>query len=299
MAAVTGAERPPPAAARVSGRRPGGRRRGGGGVVAVAALAVLAVVFTYPLVWMVGASLKPRAEVFDGSPWPSTFVWHNYVTVFREIPLLTWLLNTGAVAAAAAVTVTASSALVAFAFAFLRFPGRELLFGLVLATMMLPAAVTLIPTYAIWEAMGLTGTQVPLWAGNLFGSAFYVFLLRQFFLTLPPELLDAGRVDGLGHLGLFRHVVLPLSRPALVISLVFELRASWTDLLKPLVYLQEPHLFTLPRGLKVVLDRFGQGGEMRWDLVLAANVLATVPMVLLFFAAQRYFVQGIATTGSR
>ncbi|MCP2262174.1 multiple sugar transport system permease protein [Streptoalloteichus tenebrarius] len=275
------------------------RRRSVGGVVAVVALAVCAVVFTYPLLWMALASLKPRSEVFEGSLWPSTFVWRNYVTVFQEIPLLTWLLNTFAVAAAAAVAVTISSALVAFAFAFLRFPGRDLLFGLVLATMMLPAAVTLIPTYAIWDALGLTGTQIPLWAGNLFGSAFYIFLLRQFFLTLPPDLLDAGRVDGLGHLGLFRHVVLPLSRPALVISVVFELKASWTDLLKPLVYLQEPHLFTLPRGLKVVLDRFGQGGEMRWDLVLAANVLATLPMVALFFAAQRYFVRGIATTGGR
>jgi multiple sugar transport system permease protein len=269
----------------------------GGLVVAVALLAVL---FTYPFAWLVSASLKPRPQVFDNRLVPETVQWSNYSTVWEQIPLLaTWFLNTVIVGLAAAITVTFSSALVAFGFSYFRFRYRDALFGLVLATMMLPGAVTLVPTFVIWNELGLVGTQVPLWAQNIFGSAFYIFLIRQFFLTLPRELFDAGRVDGLGYFGLFRRIAVPLSRPVLIIAFVFELQASWTDLMRPLIYLRDAELYTLPRGLKSVLDRFGQGGEMQWELVLAANVLATIPMILLFLAAQRYFVQGIATTGQK
>jgi multiple sugar transport system permease protein len=269
-----------------------------GGLVVVVAL--LAVLFTYPFLWLVSASLKPRPQVFDNRLVPETVQWSNYTTVWEQIPLLaTWFLNTVIVGLAAAITVTFSSALVAFGFSYFRFRYRDALFGLVLATMMLPGAVTLVPTFVIWNELGLVGTQVPLWAQNIFGSAFYIFLIRQFFLTLPRELFDAGRVDGLGYLGLFRRIAVPLSRPVLIIAFVFELQASWTDLMRPLIYLRDAELYTLPRGLKSVLDRFGQGGEMQWELVLAANVLATIPMILLFLAAQRYFVQGIATTGQK
>jgi multiple sugar transport system permease protein len=198
---------------------------------------------------------------------------------------------------AAAVAVTVSSALVAFGFAYFRFPGRGVLFGLVLGSMMLPGVVTIVPVYLVWNAAGLVGSQIPLWAGNLFGSAFYIFLLRQFFLGLPRDVFEAARVDGLGYFGLFWRMALPLSKPALIITFVFELRSSWTDLVKPLVYLQDPKLYTLPRGLKAVLDQFGKGGESQWEVVLAASVIATVPMVVVFLVAQRYFVQGISTTG--
>ena len=262
-------------------------------------VAGLSVLFCYPLVWLVSASLKPRSRVFDNALLPEPLMWQNYVTVWQQIPLLRWFANTVVVGVAAAAAVTASSALVAFGFAYFRFRARNVLFGVVLATMMLPGAVTMVPTYLVWHRLGLATTQVPLWAGNLFGSAFYVFLLRQFFLTLPRDLFDAARVDGLGYLGLFWRIAVPLSKPALVMTFVFELRASWTDLMKPLIYLRDPALFTLPRGLKAVLDQFGQGGELRWEVVLAASVLATVPMILLFLAAQRFFVEGIATTGRR
>jgi len=149
----------------------------------------------------------------------------------------------------------------------------------------------------VWNSVGLVGSQIPLWAGNLFGSAFYIFLLRQFFLGLPRDVFDAARVDGLGYWGLFWRIAVPLSKPALIITFVFELRASWTDLVKPLVYLQDPDLYTLPRGLKAVLDQFGTGGESQWEVVLAASVIATLPMLLILIIAQRYFVQGISTTG--
>jgi multiple sugar transport system permease protein len=261
------------------------------------ALAAAGVLFTYPFVWLVSASLKPRAQVFDNRLVPRQLSPHNYVEVWHAAPVLTWLVNTIVVGVAAAVAVTISSALVAFGFAYFRFPGRRQLFGLVLGTMMLPGVVTIVPVFLVWNAIGLVGSQVPLWAGNLFGSAFYIFLLRQFFLGLPRDVFEAARVDGLGYFGLFWRIALPLSKPALIITFLFELQASWTDLIKPLVYLQDPSLYTLPRGLKVVLDQFGQGGEAQWEIVLAAGVIATVPMIVVFLIAQRYFVQGIATTG--
>jgi multiple sugar transport system permease protein len=208
-------------------------------------------------------------------------------------------MNSLVIGVMAALAVTLSSAFVAFGFAYFRFPGRNLVFGLVLATMMLPAAVTMIPNYLVWNWLGLTNTQIPLWAHNLFGSAFYIFLLRQFFLGLPRELFEAARVDGASYLQPFRKIALPLTKPALIVTFVFEFRASWTDLMRPLIYLRDNSLFTLPRGLKVVLDQFGQGGEGQWEVVLAASVIATVPMLIIFFLGQRYFVEGIATTGRK
>lgn len=255
--------------------------------------------FLYPFLWLVGASLRPRAYVFLNTPVPSPFAPENYVTIWDEVPLLLWIGNSVVVGLAAAVTVTISSAFVAWGFAYFRFRGRGALFAVLLGTMMLPAAVTMVPVYLIWNSIGLASTQVPLWAGNLFGSAFYIFLMRQFFLTLPRELFDAARVDGASYFGMFWRVALPLSVPVLIITFIFELQASWSDLMRPLIYLRDTSLFTLPRGLKVVLDRFGQGGELQWEIVLAASALATLPMVIIFFCFQRFFVQGIATTGSK
>jgi multiple sugar transport system permease protein len=268
-------------------------------VPVVAALVVLTVVFVYPLVWLLSASLKPRGEIFDNRLIPQHPTLENYLTVWESAPLALWLGNTLVVTALAATAVTLSSALVAWGFAHYRFRGRGPLFGLVLATMMLPGAVTLIPTYLIWHQLGFVGTNVPLWAGNLFASAFYVFLLRQFFLSLPREPFEAARLDGAGEWKLFWLVAVPLCRPALVLTFLFEAQASWTDLMRPLVYLQDSATFTVPRGLKAVIDQFGAGGESQWEVVVTASVITTVPMILLFFAGQRYFVQGIATTGSK
>jgi multiple sugar transport system permease protein len=262
-----------------------------------APLIALAILFLYPLVWLVGASLKPGTEVFDNRLIPKHFAWHNFVTIWQAAPVLTWLVNSIIVGVAAAVTVTISSALVAFGFAYYRFPGRGLCFSLVLGTMMLPSAVTMIPVYLIWNHLGLVNTQIPLWATNLFGSAFYIFLLRQFFMSIPRETFEAARMDGASAWTLFWRIALPLARPALIIVLVFELQSSWNDLMKPLIYLQNPNLYTLPRGLKALVDQFGQAGEYRWELVMCASVVATVPMLVMFAAAQRYFVTGVATRG--
>ncbi|GAB3682454.1 carbohydrate ABC transporter permease [Angustibacter aerolatus] len=287
----SGSSRPPVA------EGPGRRRRPVTKVLWVLVVGLLVLLLLYPFVWLVSASLKPRSEVFDNGLIPNPLQASNYSEVWQTTSLLTWLVNSVVVGVAAAVAVTISSALVAFGFAYFRFRGRNTLFALVLGTMMLPGTVTMVPTYLIWNEIGLASTQVPLWAGNLFASAFYVFMLRQFFLTVPRDLFEAARIDGANHWRLFRSIALPLARPALIIVLVFELRASWTDLVKPLIYLRDPALYTVPRGLKSVVDQFGKGGESQWEIVLAASVLATIPMVVLFLLAQRHFVQGIATTG--
>jgi multiple sugar transport system permease protein len=270
-----------------------------GRILRIAALIAAAAVFMAPFAWLLSASLRPREYIFTTGFLPSPFSPRNYQRAWDSVPMLTWFTNSVLVGLAAAIAVTLSSAWIAFGFAYFRFPGRNVLFGLVLATMMLPFAVTMIPTYLIWNELRLTDTQVPLWAANLFGSAFYVFLLRQFLLGLPRELFEAAKMDGASNTMLFWRIAFPLIRPALLVTFVFELKASWTDLVKPLIYLRNESLFTLPRGLKVVLDRFGYGGEQQWDVVLAGSVLATIPMIIVFFLAQRHFTEGIATTGRK
>jgi multiple sugar transport system permease protein len=265
-------------------------------VLNTVALSVVAAAFVYPFLWLVAASLKQRQYVFDNRLLPSPFAPQNYVEVWQKAPLLLWLGNSVIVGLAAAITVTLSSAMVAFGFAYFRFRGRNLLFGLVLGTMMLPGAVTMVPVYLEWSAVGLNGTQIPLWAGNLFGSAFFVFLLRQLFLTLPREVFEAARVDGASYWRMFWSIALPLAMPGLIVVFIFELKNSWVDLLKPLIYLRDPDLYTLPRGLKAILDRFGQtGGEAEWQIVMAASTISTIPMIVMFFLAQRYFVRGLVT----
>ena len=259
----------------------------------------LSIIFVYPFVWAVSASLKPRESVFDNTIIPRNWEPENYTKVWDAAKLTTWLINSVQVGFLAAAAVTLSSAIVAFGFAYFRFPGRNFLFGLVLATMMLPFAVTMIPVFMIWNELGLVNTKVPLWAMNLFGSAFYIVLLRQFFLGIPRELFEAARIDGDNFFTMFLRIALPLAKPALVVAFIFELQASWNDLMKPLIYLQDPNLYTIPLGLKTILDGFGQSGEMQWEIILAATVIATIPMILIFFLGQRYFVEGIAATGRK
>jgi multiple sugar transport system permease protein len=253
--------------------------------------------FFTPFVWLISASLKIRSEVFSNEWIPNPIAWENYVNVWKAAPLLIWLRNSLVVGALAAITVTISCSLIAFGFSYFRFRGRDTMFGLVLATMMLPGVVTMIPVFLIWNSIGLANTQVPLWASNVFGSAFYIFMIRQFYLSLPRDLFEAARVDGASYFGLWRYVGLPLTRTALIVVFIFEFKASWTNLVGPLIYLHKPDLYTLPLGLKTILDQFGQGGEMQWEIVLAASVIITLPMIFIFFLGQRYFMDGIATSG--
>ncbi|GAA3623920.1 carbohydrate ABC transporter permease [Microlunatus ginsengisoli] len=296
---------------RTSARRsPGSRHRAGGSwwrrpgtVVIWALLIVLSAVFVYPLVWLLAASLKPRGEVFDNRLIPQTFSPQNYAGVWDQLPLLSWALNSIAIAVLAAGFVVISSALVAFGFAYFRFPARNLLFGLVLATMMLPGAVTMVPQYLIWLKLGLVGTWVPLFGANLFGSAFYIFLQRQFFLGLPRELFEAARVDGASYLAMFTRVALPLSIPSLVIIFLFEFQASWNSLQAALIYLNAGSVegFTVPLGISYAMTKYSPtaGGQGDYQYVMVAALLVTLPMLALFAFGQRYFIEGVATQGRK
>lgn len=277
----------------------GGASHGVRRVVVMVLLVAFSLLYTYPFIWLVSASLKPRAHVFDNKLIPEVLTFENYLTVWDQAPMLLWMGNTVLVTVLAAATVTISSSMVAWAFAYYRFPGRNALFVLVLASMMLPGAVTMIPVFLIWNSLGQVDTLTPLWAGNLFGSAFYIFLLRQFFLGLPRDLFDAAKVDGASHWRMYWQIALPLCRPALVVTLLFEFQAAWTDLMRPLIYLRDSDKFTIPRGLKSLVDQFGFGGEWHWEVIVTASVITTVPMIILFFLGQRHFVEGIATTGSK
>jgi multiple sugar transport system permease protein len=256
------------------------------------------MLFLYPFLWLVSASLKPSADVFNGQLIPNPIRWANYQELFEQQPVLQWTWNSILVSVLAAIAVTISSALVAFAFAYFRFPFRNLLFGILLATMMLPGAVTMIPNFLIWDFLGWNRTLVPLWAGNLFSSPFYVFLLRQFFLGIPRDLWDAAEVDGANPLRTWWSVALPLTKAALVVVFVFEMKAAWTDLVRPLIFLRDVSAYTLPRGLKAIVDNPSIGGESQFQLLAVGGVLVTVPMIIIFFLGQRYFMEGIATTGS-
>ena len=266
-------------------------------------LAAFTLLFLYPFAWLLAASLKPRGEVFDNRLIPETFTPGNYVEVWNQLPLLNWVGNSIGIALLAAAFVAVSSSVVAFGFAYFKFPGRTLLFGLVLATMMLPGAVTMIPQYLIWRSTGLLGTWVPLFGANLFGSAFYIFLQRQFFLGLPRELFEAARIDGASYWQLFTRIAMPLSIPSFIIVFIFEFQASWNNLQAGLIYLNAGSVegFTAPLGIAYAMSRFSPtgGGHGDYQFVMVASVIVTLPLLIIFAFGQRYFVEGVAAQGRK
>ena len=279
----------------------GGVLHGAGQVVRWLLLGGIAVAFMYPFAWLLAASLKPRGEVFDNRLIPQTVVWQNYVEVCNQLPLLAWIANSIGIAVASATLVTLSSSLVAFGFAYFRFPAKKFLFGLLLASMMLPGAVTLVPNYLIWKYLGFLGTNVPLWGGTIFGSAFYIFLMRQFYLSLPRELFEAARIDGCSYFGLFRRIAFPLALPSAVIVFMFEFQASWNNFVAPLIYLNfgTPEQYTVPLGISYAMTMFSPtaGGHGDYQYVMVASLLVTLPMLVIFAFGQRYFIEGIASAG--
>ena len=259
-------------------------------------LFALSALYCLPFAWLIMTSLKPPDEIFADNWIPSEFTTQSYRDVVDAAPIARWMLNTFIVSVLGVVAVVLSSSLVAYGFARIRFPGRKQLFALVIATYLLPGSVTLIPTFLIWNELGAVNTFWPLWAGNLFGSAFYIFMLRQFMLTINQDLLDAARLDGAGFLRIYWNIMLPLMAPALVAVAIFEFGAKWNDLMTPLIYLNERDNYTLALGLATFQSDFEALGT-QWGLLMAASVIFTIPMIILFFVFQRYFMEGLAHTG--
>jgi len=256
-------------------------------------LFVLSGLFMVPFLWLVLTSLKPPAEVFDKNWLPEPFYPQNYADVFNNRPVGRWIFNSFVVAILAVVSVIFSSSLVAYGFARLRFRGNKQLFALVMSTYLLPSIITLVPTFLIWKELGAINTFFPLWAGNLFGSAFYIFMLRQFLFTIPQDLVDAARVDGAGYFRIYWSIMLPLIKPAIAAVAVFEFGAKWNDFFTPLIYINSTDLYTMALGLSTFKEELDQ----QWALWMAGSVVMTIPMIVLFFLAQRYFIEGVTTTG--
>jgi multiple sugar transport system permease protein len=285
-------------------------------------LTFLSFLFIYPFIWLVSASFKPRGETFDNALIPHHWSWNftgpnlpepHVQYLFNVAPVGHWLFNSFWISFLAATLTTFSSAMIAFAFAYFRFPMRNMLFAILLGTMMLPGEVTMIPVYLLWNHIGHfttvhswlphigTNTQYPLWVPNLFGSAFYIFLQRQFFLGIPRDYFEAARIDGDGYWSMFRRIALPLAKPALIVCFIFEVQAKWFDLITPLIYLRDQAAFTVPLGMKILLDRFNPsgGGEGDYQVIMAGTLLLVIPMVVLFALFQKYFIRGIATQGRK
>jgi multiple sugar transport system permease protein len=224
----------------------------------------------------------------------STFPWTEKGTVGRTITFLSYLSNTLLVAILGVTGTVLSSAAVAYGLSRIQWKGRETLFNITLSTMMVPFPVLMIPLYSVFRAMGWLGTLMPLWVPAFFGSAFNIFLLRQFFMTIPNELSEAARIDGCSELEIFWRIILPLARPALSVVALFHFLFVWNDFLGPLVFLTKPETFTMALGLQQYQS---QNGGSEPHLLMAASSLLLLPIVVLFFFAQKTFIQGISTTG--
>ncbi|MCB9450683.1 MAG: carbohydrate ABC transporter permease [Anaerolineaceae bacterium] len=258
-------------------------------LLAVAALLVL------PLYWMVATALKSQKQMFDLPPaWvPNPVEFENFVKVFQEVPFGRFLVNTVIIVALNIVGELVAVTLVAYGFARVRFPGRSILFLLMLSTLMIPYQVTLVPRFILFSKLGWINTYLPLTVPAFTGSAFLIFLVRQYMMSIPFDLDEAAYIDGASRFGVFWRIILPLSRPALVLVVVFTFVGTWNDFLQPLIYLNDPNMFTVSLGLS-----FFQGArETNWNLLMAGSLLATIPPLILFFIAQRQLIGGISIEG--
>jgi len=267
------------------------------GALTYGALGLFTLIFIAPFLWMVSTSLKVDTQVFsDKVEWfPRPFQWRNYPDALASFPFLLYLRNTLFVCVMTMVGTVISATLPAYGFSRLKWRGRDTLFLILLMTIMLPAQVTMLPVFLIFRSLGWTGTFLPLIVPPFFGGAFSIFLLRQFFLTIPQELSDAARIDGCSELGILTRIIVPMARPAIATVALFAFTGAWMDFLNPLIYLHDEDTYTLAIGLQAFLGR--HGGE--WNLLMAAATVITLPMLVLFFFAQRTFIQGITLTGMK
>ena len=271
-----------------------------------AALVILAIPAALPLIWMLSTSLKPDTQVYAASgsggqgfslssliPHPA--VWSNYPKALTSVPFDLYLRNTLTLCFFCVLGAVLSSATVAYGFARVDFRGRGILFGLVIATMALPGQVTMIPIFELFRSLGWYGSYLPLIIPAFAGVPFYIFLLSQFFKTLPEDMSEAARLDGAGEFRIFSQLVLPLSKPALATCALFQFLGTWNDFMGPLIYVNDPKKYTLAYGLQQFMSAYGG----QWTQLMAASIVFTLPIIVLFFFAQRTFIQGIATTGGK
>lgn len=255
----------------------------------------VALLFLIPFLWMLSSSLKPNYQIFEVPPrWiPNPPRWENYVEALTILPFPLYIRNTAVITLLTIAGHLLSCTVIAYAFARLRAPGRDFLFVIMLATMMLPYPVTMVPLYVLFNRLGWINTFLPLVVPAYLGIPFYIFLMRQFFLTIPRDFEDAARIDGANTLQIIARIMLPMAMPALATVTIFTFQATWNDFLAPLIYLQRPELYTVTLGLQFFRSTY----TTNWAYLMAASLVTTLPVIVVFFAAQRYFIEGITLTG--
>ncbi len=260
-----------------------------------AVLVAGALILLLPLAWMLSTALKDLGAVLLVPPdWiPNPPRWNNFVEVFQTTPFARYAVNTLVITFLSVIGKILSCSLVAYSFARLRWRGRNLMFLIMLATLMLPNQVTLIPQFVMFRQLGWIDSIAPLVIPHWLGGPFLTFLLRQYFMTIPRELDDAARIDGASYLGIFWRIILPMSKPAIAAVAIFMFNASWNDFLGPLIYLHSPEKYTLAMGLRAFQDQY----VTQWNLLMAASLMTMIPVVVIFFFAQKYFIQGVVFTG--
>ncbi len=258
-------------------------------------LLVMSVAFALPFFWLLSSSLKPESQLFRLPPqWlPRPITWQNYPKALTYIPYATYFKNTLYICVFNVVAALLSASFVAYGFSRIQWPGRDVLFIILVATLMIPYPVTMIPTYLIFRWLGWINTFHPLTWPALTGSAFFIFLIRQFYMTIPMELSEAAKIDGSSELGIYARIMLPLSKPALATVGLFSFMWNWNDFLGPLIYLDKKEKYTIALGLYGFLSRQGS----KWALLMAASTVTIAPVIIVFFFAQRTFIQGITLTG--
>jgi ABC-type glycerol-3-phosphate transport system permease component len=275
------------------GRR---RRRGLYAVTIYTVLIILTIIFTAPIIWMVLASFQTTGQIVQVPAhwivWPPTF--ENYPSVATAVPLLRYVGNSLFLSVSNVIGVLFSSSLVAYSFSRLRWPGRDIVFGVMVATVLLPSTVTLIPVYLIWRNLHLINTYWPLIVPSFFGNPFYIFLLRQFMLGIPQEYADAARIDGASEARIMTSIVLPLAIPALAAISVFTFINTWEDFFLPLIYLDDPNRLTMA----LALQQFVGSHVQDWGPLMAGVVIFILPILFLFVVAQRFILEGVTFSGS-
>lgn len=264
-------------------------------VVVYIILVAVALAYIVPFIWLISGSLKSNTELFADPPvWiPAKLQWANYVTAFQQFPFLLYLRNTLYICAMAIIGGVLSNSLVAYGFSRIEWKGRDTLFIIVLATMMLPFQVTMIPLFVLFQKFGWIGSFKPLVIPAFFGNAYFIFLLRQFFIGIPKELSQSAKVDGASEFRIYWQLTLPLSLPVMITVAIFSFTRAWGDFIGPLVFLNDNKLYTLSLGIQQIMSV----NDPRWTLLMAVGVSMTLPVLIIFFLLQKYFIQGITFTG--
>ncbi len=258
-------------------------------------LIIGSVAMIFPLIWMVLTALKTNLQIMTvGAPWmPKPVEWTNFVDAFTKLPFGSWTLNTVIVTVLTIIGTVISCTLAAYGFARFKVRENNFLFMLLLATMMLPGAVIMIPQYIIFNQIGWVNTYLPLIVPSFFGNAFFIFLLRQFFATIPIDLEEAARMDGLGPFGILIRIILPLTLPALTTVAIFQFNGAWNDFMTPLIYLNDSSKYTLALGINFFKSG-AVGAIPQWNYLMAASTVSLLPSLIIFFIGQKYFIEGIS-----